>query len=77
LTVESDRPVEAGIDGEPMLLDPPLEFRSLPAALRIRIPTDAPGFSPAALAPLSKWWTLRALLRTVAGGATPIDETQR
>ena len=51
----------------PMLLDPPLEFRSLPGALRVRIPTHAPGYSPAALAPLSKWWTLRALFRTVAG----------
>ena len=77
LTVESDRPVEAGIDGEAVLLDPPLEFRSLPGVLRVRIPTHAPGYSPAALVPPSKWWTLRALFRTVAGRATPIDETQR
>ena len=43
LTVESDRRVEAGIDGEAVLLDPPLEFRSLPGVLRVRIPTHAPG----------------------------------
>ena len=77
LTVESDRPVEAAIDGEAVLLDPPLELRSLPGVLRVRIPTHAPGYSPAALVPPSKWWTLLALFRTVAGLATPIDETQR
>ncbi len=76
-TVESDRPVEAAIDGEAVLLHPPLEFRTLPGVLRVRIPTHAPGYSPAALVPPSTWWTVRALLRTVAGRATPIDETQR
>jgi diacylglycerol kinase family enzyme len=76
-TIDADRPVEAGVDGEALLLDPPLEFRSLPAALRVRIPTHAPGWSPAALAPPSTWWTLQALLRTLAGRPTPIDETQR
>ena len=76
-TVESDRPLEAGVDGEAMLLDPPLEFRCLPAALRVRIPTHAPGHSPAALAAPSRWWTLLALFRTVAGRPTPIDETLR
>ena len=77
LTVESDEQVEAGIDGEAALLDPPLEFRSLPGVLRVRLPTHAPGYSPAALVPPSKWWTLRALFRTVAGRATPIDEARR
>jgi diacylglycerol kinase family enzyme len=75
--VDSDRPVEAGVDGEAMLLDPPLEFRSLPGALRVRIPTHAPGYSPAALVSPSTWWTVVALFRTVAGRATPIDETHR
>ena len=41
-TVESGAPIEAGVDGEAMLLDPPLEFRILPAALRVRIPTSRP-----------------------------------
>jgi diacylglycerol kinase family enzyme len=77
LTVESDRRIEAAIDGEAALLDPPLEFRSLPGVLRVRIPANAPGYSPAALVPPSKWWTLSALFRTVVGVATPIDETQR
>ncbi len=75
--VDSSQPVEAGVDGEALLLDPPLEFRILAGALRVRIPRNAPGRSPAALTAPSPWWTIRALLRAVAGHATPIDETQR
>ena len=77
LTIESSRPIEAGVDGEALLFDPPLELRSLPGALRVRIPTTAPGYSPAALSAPSPWWTLTALLRAAAGRTTPIDETQR
>ena len=77
LTIESSRPIEAGVDGEALLFDPPLELRSLPGALRVRIPTTAPGYSPAALHAPSPWWTLTALLRAAAGRTTPIDETQR
>ena len=77
LRVDSDAPVEAGVDGEAEILQPPLEFRSLPGALRVRIATSAPGYSPAALKPPSPWWTLTALVRAAAGRATAIDETQR
>ena len=63
-TVDSDRPVEAGVDGEALTLEPPLVFRSLPAAIRIRIPTHAPGLSPAALKAPSPWWSITALVRT-------------
>jgi diacylglycerol kinase family enzyme len=76
-TVESGAPVEAGVDGEALMLEPPLEFRLLPAAVRIRIPTSAPGYSPAALKSPSPWWTLRALLRATAGRPTPIAESER
>ncbi len=76
-TVESGAPIEAGVDGEAMMFDPPLEFRALPGALRIRIPTAAPGYSPAALKSPSIWWTLSALARAAAGHTTPIDEAQR
>lgn len=75
--VDADQPVEAGVDGEALRLDPPLEFRSLPGALRVRIPTHAPGWSPAALTAPSAWWSVRALFRAVAGRPTPIDETRR
>ena len=46
--VESGAPVEIGIDGEALKLDPPLVFESLPGALRVRIPAHAPGSAPAA-----------------------------
>jgi diacylglycerol kinase family enzyme len=46
--IDSGGPVEIGIDGEAMTLDPPLVFESLPAALRVRLPVHAPGVSPAA-----------------------------
>ena len=75
--VDSDTPIEAGVDGEALRLDPPLHFRSLPGALRVRIPTNAPGRSPAALAAPSLSWSVVALLRAVAGKATPIDDDQR
>ena len=73
-TVDSGQPVEAGVDGEALLLDPPLEFRALPAALRVRLPTHAPGYSPAALSPASPWWTVTALARAAAGRRTPLDQ---
>jgi diacylglycerol kinase family enzyme len=39
--VSSGAPVEIGIDGEALLLDPPLVFESLPGALRVRLPRRA------------------------------------
>jgi hypothetical protein len=65
--LHSGQPVEIGIDGEALVLDPPIEFRTLPGALRVRIPLGAPGYSPAAAAPTRGWATITALLRTVAG----------
>ena len=41
--IDSGGPVEIGVDGEAMTLDPPLVFESLPAALRVRLPGHAPG----------------------------------
>jgi hypothetical protein len=39
--VDSDGPVEVGIDGEAMRLDPPLVFQSRPGALRVQLPKTA------------------------------------
>ena len=47
--VDSGSPVAAGIDGEAVLLEPPLEFTIRPSALCVRLPPDAVGLSPAAL----------------------------
>ncbi len=46
--IDADAPVEVGVDGEAMVLEPPLEFTSVPAAVRVRLPDHAPGISPAA-----------------------------
>ena len=59
--------MEIGIDGEALVLDPPIQFRTLPRALRVRIPLGAPGYSPAAAAATRGWATVTALVRTVAG----------
>jgi diacylglycerol kinase family enzyme len=65
--LRSDQPIEIGIDGEALVLDPPIRFRTLPAALRVRIPLGAPGYSPAAAAPTKGWATVTALLQAAAG----------
>jgi hypothetical protein len=42
--------VEIGIDGETMVMTPPLVFSVRPGVLRVRIPRTAPGLSPASAA---------------------------
>jgi len=49
--VGSDGPVPAGVDGEALVLDPPLRFSIRPEALRVRIAPQHPGASPSAAAP--------------------------
>ncbi|HEV7648679.1 MAG TPA: diacylglycerol kinase family protein [Actinophytocola sp.] len=66
--VRSGRPlVEVGVDGEALRLPPPLRFRSLPGALRVRVPLDAPGAPPAAMAPRGAGDAVSALFRVLAG----------
>jgi diacylglycerol kinase family enzyme len=72
--VDSDKPMEVGIDGEALLLDPPVSFRTLPNALRVRIPNRAPGYSPAALAPPSGTLpVLTTLVRAALGRPLPLE----
>jgi diacylglycerol kinase family enzyme len=71
--LRSGQPVEVGIDGEAILLDPPIRFRVAPGALRVRIPPRAPGYSPAAAAPTPGWSTITALLQTAAGRPVTIE----
>ena len=47
--VGSGGPVEIGVDGEALRIDPPLVFSSRPGALRVRVPRHA-SLSPAATA---------------------------
>jgi diacylglycerol kinase family enzyme len=71
--VRSGQPVEVGVDGEAMLLNPPIRFRIVPGALRVRIPPQAPGFSPAAAVPTPGWATLTALWQTATGRPVTIE----
>jgi diacylglycerol kinase family enzyme len=48
--VSSDAPIEIGVDGEALLMNPPLHFESRPGALRVRLPRHAIRPSPAARA---------------------------
>ncbi len=64
--VRSGGPVEVGLDGEALVLDPPLHFASMPGALRVRLPRGA-GSSPAARAVALTSENLGALVRVAAG----------
>ncbi len=64
--VRSGGPVEIGLDGEALLLDPPLRFASIPGALRVRVPRQA-GLAPAARSVALTGESLGALLRVAAG----------
>jgi diacylglycerol kinase family enzyme len=48
--VSSSGPVEVGVDGEALVLDPPLVFEAHPGALLVRLPRHAVQRSPAARA---------------------------
>ena len=68
--VDADGPIAAGIDGEAVTLDTPLRFKTLPAALQVRIAAAHPGASPSAAMPDGAWETVVALAR-IAAGRTP------
>jgi diacylglycerol kinase family enzyme len=71
--VRSGQPVEVGLDGEALVLDPPIRFRTMPGALRVRLPANAPGYSPAAAVPTKGWAAITALLQTAAGRPVTIE----
>jgi diacylglycerol kinase family enzyme len=58
--IDSSQPVPVGVDGEALHLPPPLEFRVLPGALRVRLPKASAGVrrSP---------WRISEARRSVAG----------
>ena len=65
--VRSGSAVAVGLDGEALTLEPPLRFVSLPGALRIRLPRQAAGVSPAATAGVLTKAGLLRLFRIAAG----------
>ncbi len=75
LEVDADAPVPTGIDGESITLEPPLRFRSRPAALRVRIAPQHPGASPSAAIPRGAWGGLASLTRiAIRGNAYPTHD---
>ena len=64
--VTSDSPIEMGLDGETRVMDPPLHFSIRPSPVRVRLPKQAIGYSPAAR---SLGWrkSLRKLWATAIG----------
>jgi diacylglycerol kinase family enzyme len=67
--VAADGPVNAGIDGETVVLDAPLSFHSRPGALRVRVAAGHPGASPSAAMPERARDVPAALLRIAGLGA--------
>ncbi|MBF6557460.1 MAG: diacylglycerol kinase [Acidimicrobiales bacterium] len=68
IEINADGPVNVGIDGEALSMDPPLVFEALPGALRVRLPLHARGRSPAARAVhLVSRSTIVDLTRAIAG----------
>jgi len=65
--VDSGGPVDIGIDGEALQLDPPLVFASLPGALRVRLPSSAVHPSRARPVRLLSGSTIAQLALVVAG----------
>ena len=75
-TVESDQPVPVGVDGEALVMEPPLRFHVRPRALRVRIAPQHPGASPSSGAPTGIRDALRRLAR-IASGTPPDDDQAR
>jgi diacylglycerol kinase family enzyme len=65
--VRSSSPVAVGLDGEALVLEPPLQFVSLPGALRVRLPQHASNRSAAATPASLTRDDLTALTRIAAG----------
>ncbi|MET8519182.1 diacylglycerol kinase family protein [Nocardioides sp. NPDC004968] len=65
--VDAERPVAAGIDGEALVLEPPLHFRIRPGVLRVRVARKHPGASPSATLPDGIWAGVVELARIALG----------
>lgn len=63
LEIGAAEEVALGIDGESVVLQPPLRFRVRPRALRVRIARSHPGASPASAVPRGLLAGLKALFR--------------
>jgi diacylglycerol kinase family enzyme len=73
-TIDADRPVPVGIDGEAVVLAPPLEFASMPGALAVRIAPGHPGASPSTEVPHGLGRAVAKLVRIAIGGDPAAEE---
>jgi diacylglycerol kinase family enzyme len=69
--IRSDDPVEIGIDGEALVMEAPLDFKSLPGALRLRVPSEIPGAPGAKRRARLLWGSTMVELGRVAAGRPP------
>ncbi len=67
LDIQARSPVPAGLDGEAVMLQPPLRFSIRPAALAIRIARIHPGASPSSWVPAGPSEAIRRLGRIAFG----------
>lgn len=74
--VDSAQPVPLGIDGEAVVLDPPIRFRIRPRVLRVRIAPQHPGASPSAMQPDRARDGFRVLVAIAAGRGPTTDVLQ-
>jgi diacylglycerol kinase family enzyme len=75
--VDADRPVPAGIDGEALVLDPPLRFHIRPGVLTVRVARAHPGASPSAMAPEGMWAGVVELARIARSGHSSTEPSQQ
>lgn len=74
--VDSAQPVPLGIDGEAVVLDPPIRFRIRPHVLCVRIAPQHPGASPSAMQPDHAGDGIRVLAAIAAGRGPTTDVLQ-
>jgi hypothetical protein len=65
--------VEGGVDGEALVLDPPIRFGPCRGRCGYDTQLMLPGYSPAAAVPTKGWATITALLQTAAGRSVAIE----
>ena len=74
--VDAAGPVPAGVDGEGIVLQPPLHFRSRPGVLRVRIAPQHLGASPSAIQPGTLRGTIRLLTRIALGDVPDVGDSR-
>jgi diacylglycerol kinase family enzyme len=69
--VDSGGAVDIGLDGEALTMEPPLRFSIRQRPVRVRLPRDAIGYSPAARA-IDVPMGIRGVFTIAAGGSVPM-----